>query len=126
MIFKRNNPLNIRHNPKNKWLGQIGSDNGFCVFKDRHHGFRAAFILLHTYYTIYGFRTIDAIIERWAPPEENPTANYINYVLGMCPNLKMDGSRFMYVQLLSAMACFETGKYISPHYVSTSLSQFDL
>lgn len=76
--MKRNNPLNIRHNPKNDWLGQTDNQNGFCVFLSKYYGMRAAIILLRNYIN-QGHETIREIITRWAPPSENPTERYIEF-----------------------------------------------
>ena len=43
-------------------------------------GFRAMAKLLLTYRKKYGLHSIDAVIARWAPPGENPTANYVEFV----------------------------------------------
>lgn len=75
-----NNPLNIRYNPSNRWVGQIGEHMGFCVFKSKAYGFRAAYIIL-TNYIKNGHNTIEAIISRWAPPTENNTESYIKFVV---------------------------------------------
>ena len=77
--FKRNNPLNIRYNQRNQWIGQIGEENGFCVFETPELGFRAAFLILKKYGR-KGFNTLPRIIERWAPYIENPTASYIEFI----------------------------------------------
>lgn len=78
--MKTCNPLNIRYNPQNNWIGQIGEHKGFCVFDSNHYGIRAAHKLLGTYWNKYGCRTIREFICRWAPPTENPTDSYIKYV----------------------------------------------
>ena len=45
------------------------------------YGWRAAFYLLtRTYYHKYRLFTIRAIINKWAPPQENLTATYIQNV----------------------------------------------
>jgi hypothetical protein len=44
-----NNPLSIRHNTANDWLGQVGQRNGFVVFETARYGLRAGLILLRTY-----------------------------------------------------------------------------
>lgn len=122
--IKRNNPLNIRYSSNNNWVGQIGQENGFCVFKSLEYGFRAAFILLCNYRK-QGFDTIEKIITKFAPPHENPTYQYIKFVadrleddgvqcygvdMEICP-LRMD--RECAVSLLSAMCKFETGVSVS-------------
>lgn len=78
-IFKRNNPLNIRYSKRNQWIGQVGEDNGFCVFDTAEHGLRAAFLLLKNYGR-KGYNTLPLIIARWAPYIENPTASYIEFI----------------------------------------------
>ena len=74
------NPLNIRKNGKDKWLGQCGNDGAFAKFIDIKHGLRAAFRLLYTYGYRYNLRTIKDIICRWAPPIENNTTAYLQRV----------------------------------------------
>ena len=45
------------------------------------YGWRAAFVMLtRTYYHTYRLYTIRAIINRWAPPNENNTKRYIENV----------------------------------------------
>lgn len=80
MPMKLCNPLNIRFNPVNHWIGQVGEHNGFVVFDSNRYGIRAAYKLLETYWKKYHCRTIRDFITRWAPPCENPTENYIRYV----------------------------------------------
>ena len=58
------NPLNIRKNGKDKWLGQYGNDSAFVKFIDIKHGLRAAFRLLYTYGYRYNLLTIKDIICR--------------------------------------------------------------
>jgi hypothetical protein len=79
--IRNNNPGNIRFNQDNDWVGQIGQDDaGFAVFDTPEHGIRALAITLKTYQNSYGLNTIDAIINRWAPPSENDTSAYIQSV----------------------------------------------
>lgn len=87
--IKRNNPLNIRYSEKNQWQGLIGNDNGFCKFETLGYGLRAAFVLLRNYYR-KGHRSIKQIITRWAPPSENPTASYIEFVCNKMEELGYD------------------------------------
>ena len=74
------NPLNIRYNKNNRWLGQTGSHKGFCRFVRLEFGIRAAIILLKNYYFIYKLRSISSIIKRYAPSNENDTDAYIAFV----------------------------------------------
>ena len=106
--IRNNNPLNIRRTAKDQWQGlraqqtdasltsgRLSSrsadskhasvcshyDAEFCQFESLEYGWRAAFYLLtRTYYHKYRLFTIRAIINRWAPPQENLTATYIENV----------------------------------------------
>lgn len=78
--LKLNNPSNIRWNPANHWQGQIGHKKGFCEFKTMAFGLRALLCLIRTYRYVYGLDTIEKIITRFAPPNENDTQTYINNV----------------------------------------------
>lgn len=73
-----NNPLNLR-NVGITWVGLTTDqpDADFCKFRSPEYGFRAAFKDFRTCQVIHGIRTIRALIERWAPPSENPTEAYI-------------------------------------------------
>lgn len=86
----KNNPANIRYNKKNNWLGQIGSDNGFCVFDTVEHGLRALVILLRNYINVYKLHSVSEIISRYAPACENDTRNYISYVNGFLRSRGVD------------------------------------
>lgn len=48
----------------------------FVVFKTPAWGFRAMCVELHTYWQHDNCHTIDAVVARWAPPEENDTEAY--------------------------------------------------
>lgn len=75
-----NNPLNIRYNRRNDWNGQVGEKNGFVIFDSNRNGIRAGFVLLHTYWTKRNCRTLWDIIHRFAPPSENDTLRYVDYI----------------------------------------------
>ena len=81
--IRNNNPLNIRRTAKDQWKGLRAqqTDAQFCQFETLEYGWRAAFYLLtRTYYHKYRLFTIRAIINKWAPPNENLTATYIQNV----------------------------------------------
>lgn len=81
--MRNNNPLNIRYEEHNEWVGQIGHDKpngGMCVFSDIRFGYRAAFKLLNTYQKRYKCNNIAQLITKWAPPSENNTVGYIKRV----------------------------------------------
>ncbi len=79
---RNNNPGNIDYNPRNPWQGQLPHDpaieSRFCRFQSPEYGIRAIYKLLQTYQTKYGLNSVKAIINKYAPPNENNTAGYIN------------------------------------------------
>ena len=78
--IRNNNPLNIRIG--NTWLGEVKNptDNEFEQFVHVSFGLRAGFILLKRYINRYNLNTIEKIISRWAPSNENNTHTYIDRV----------------------------------------------
>lgn len=82
--YRNNNPLNIRINSANNWQGKVtpNTDGAFEQFTSMAYGFRAAFILIRNYINNYGATTVQAIISKWAPNNENNTAAYISAVCG--------------------------------------------
>ena len=74
------NPGNIR-NSKTKYLGEVrpSRDAAFKQFESLAWGYRAMFVLLHTY-SRNGYRTLRQMITRYAPPIENHTESYIAHV----------------------------------------------
>ncbi len=80
--LKNKNPGNIRFNPKTDWKGQEGQDNrGFVIFDTDINGIRADVINIHTHWSRDGQNTIRKLIQSYAPPTENNTANYIDFVV---------------------------------------------
>lgn len=79
------NPGNIDYNKSNAWQGQLGLEEGvpkprFARFDTPENGIRALGKLLLTYQDKYKLRTVEAIISRWAPSNENDTAAYVKSV----------------------------------------------
>lgn len=74
------NSGNIRIS-KVKYLGEVtpSKDKTFKQFSTMAWGYRAMFVLLHTY-SKNGYKTIRQMINRYAPPIENHTENYIKFV----------------------------------------------
>jgi len=78
--IRLNNPGNIEHGQP--WLGLSTDqpDSRFCQFDKPEYGIRAISKIIRNYHSKYGLTTIEEIISRWAPPQENPTQEYINNV----------------------------------------------
>ena len=79
--LRNNNPGNIRlGNFRYKGERAKSSDSAFRQFESVEWGYRAMFVLLHTYATKRGCRTLRAMINRYAPPTENFTEGYLRCV----------------------------------------------
>lgn len=75
--IRNNNPGNIRKTPT-KWVGEIdGSDDAFETFETPLVGIRALAKILLNYARRRQLNTVDEIIDRWAPPNENDTDAYV-------------------------------------------------
>lgn len=79
--LRNNNPGNIRLNGIS-YGGEIApsKDRSFKQFKAISYGYRAMFVVLHTYARKYGINTIEGMISRYAPASENHTQKYIDAV----------------------------------------------
>lgn len=116
--IRNNNPLNIEKGQPWQGLRPEQTDKRFCQFINLEYGFRAAFKILQTY---FGKRppvsTVRAIITRWAPPSENDTEKYINFVcqraqLAPDEQLRYTDKKKM-CRLVWAMAEMECGQSFS-------------
>ena len=79
--LRLNNPGNIRISTT-KWQGEIipSADKSFKQFESMSCGYRAMLKLIRNYRILYELDTIRKIVSRWAPPNENKTNAYINFV----------------------------------------------
>lgn len=82
--LRNNNPGNIREGKGDStfWVGERATDDdpNFEEFNSMPYGIRAAVVLFRNYQSLYGLNSIRKMITRWAPPNENDTAGYINFV----------------------------------------------
>lgn len=77
--IRNNNPGNIRVG-KDRWEGMTGDDGAFVTFDSPESGVRALGKNLLSYGR-QGYDSIEKIINRWAPPNENDTQAYIDSVV---------------------------------------------
>ncbi len=119
--IRNNNPLNIRKG--NNWQGERHpqSDKAFEEFQSMTYGIRAGFKLIKRYMSGYGgktkpFDTIELIVKRWAPPSENATQRYIDFVAtatGIDPRQKIDfRNKKVMCDIVSAMIQVECGQKV--------------
>lgn len=119
--IRNNNPLNIRKG--NNWQGERHPqlDRDFEEFESMEYGIRAAFKLFRNYITGFSgrsvkYNTIRKLIRRWAPPTENATQRYIDFV---CKEVGKDqneviwfSDRKLMIDVCRAMAFVECGQWI--------------
>lgn len=130
--IRNNNPLNIRKGAAWQGLATAQTDPSFCVFKSMLYGLRAAHKLLRNYITGYDGRgkpceNLSTIIAKWAPPSENATQKYIEYVsnaTGLSPFERIHFlDRKVMCDIVEAMAFVECGQKIDRQLIE---SAFDL
>lgn len=108
------NPGNIRRS-RVRYRGEKhpSQDPDFKQFISMEWGYRAMFVLLHTYQVRYGLNTLREMISRYAPPEENHTALYIDAVsemTGVKPDEPLDTlDRKQMIPIVAAMSRIENG-----------------
>lgn len=114
--IRNNNPLNIRKGCRWIGLSPKQTDKSFCQFTSMVYGVRAGFITLRTYICKHKCNTIEKIISRWAPRNENDTAAYIRAVakrtkLATDLPIRLEDKRIM-CALISAMIEVECGRSV--------------
>jgi len=78
MSWRNNNPGNLRPTKFSYRHGAIGKNGGFAVFPNAALGKAALAALLRT--STYKSLTLNGAISRYAPPSENNTSAYQNFV----------------------------------------------
>lgn len=81
---RNNNPGNLRLNAGTKWQGTDcpQTDSAFVCFEAPKWGIRALCTVLRTYHKKHRLDTVEGLIRRWAPPVENDTDSYAEFVAG--------------------------------------------
>lgn len=120
--IRNNNPLNIRIG--NAWVGEVEhpTDNQFEQFTSMVYGLRAGFIILRRYIERYHIDSIEGIISRWAPNNENNTGKYIMTVssmMGVSPSTKINfRDEGAMTALVAAMVKVECGCEVDAQEIS--------
>lgn len=110
-MIGKNNVLNIRASKSFSWAGQNGATRGFCDFEGIEMCRRAGLYLLMRSYRRAGVVKLEEVIKRWAPPTENNTSNYVDFV---CKRSGLQAGfvlRFLsdFASVLAAMEIMEIG-----------------
>ncbi len=112
--LRNNNPGNIRRSGT-PYLGEVvpSQDRAFKQFESMAYGYRAMFMLLYTYQKKYSLNTIEQMINRYAPPVENHTDNYVDAVAkwaGVAPTARITTTnRDVMMPIVAAMSRVENG-----------------
>ena len=112
--IRNNNPGNIRLSATS-WLGQQSSqdDPDFVQFTTPLYGLRALMKTLLTYYERYNLNTVESLINRYAPPHENATDNYIYQVAKVLNVKRADiidvNTKKILLALAQAIVLYENG-----------------
>lgn len=115
IMIGKNNPLNIRTSIHFRWSGQVGDTRGFCDFESELYCRRVGLYLLARSYRRAYVKVLESIINRWAPPSENNTEEYIRAVTKMVGVSRawVPKSPEDYARLLAAMEIVEVGVPVS-------------
>lgn len=119
--LRNRNPLNIRIG--NVWLGEEPNptDPSFEQFVAMEYGVRAAFVLLRRYIRHYRRTTIRAVVQAWAPANENNVEAYVDTVAkhsGIDPDDTLDyGNVEQMVALFQGMCLVENGRTLDEKIV---------
>jgi hypothetical protein len=117
--IRNNNPGNLIYLERGAYNGQTGRDGALGVYDTAHSGLRALALELRNDYQRKGLTTIDALLDEWAPPHENPTVAYINAVsraLNVPPHRTLSLNRVTWVKLLRAIIAQENGAAWASYY----------
>ncbi len=112
--IRNHNPGNIRHSA-DPWQGLAAEqpDADFFTFEAPAFGIRAMARILQTYQEKHDRKTIREIIGRWAPPEENQTDSYAEWVakrMDTAPDEPIDVSHYpTALGLVQAITRMENG-----------------
>jgi len=112
--FKLNNPGNLRKSD-NAWKGKIASDDAeFEQFGTIEDGLRAMMLNIKNKKELHGIETLADMISNYAPPSENDTDGYIQFVAdrtGIDPRAPIDlADKSLLVPITKAMVEMEQGK----------------
>lgn len=114
--IRNKNPFNIKRSA-NHWHGKLHrpTDSVFEQFTSIKYGVRAGILLLRNGYLNKGFRTVEAIIKRYAPENENNVERYCNYIYShtpLSPEAEIDSSLKLF-HLCHAICMYESNYNLS-------------
>ena len=124
-MIAKNNIFNIRAGQN--WQGKTGVRRVFVEFVNKEYAIRAWLILMRTYRR-RGLTTLRQIVTTFAPPKENNTEAYIDFV---CKQTKYNSNYEIkadstYILLGIAMAAMETSTKLRFHEIYNVMEKFNI
>lgn len=119
--IRNNNPLNIRKGSDWQGMCEQQTDPAFVQFKTMQYGIRAAFKLMRNHISGFGGsrpprNTLAKLINVWAPPSENATTKYIDFVsksVGLDPwQIINSDDAVLMCKIARSMAFVECGQWL--------------
>ena len=119
--IRNNNPLNIRKGSNWKGERKVQTDKAFEEFETLQYGLRAGLKLIRNQISGFNgsrpkFNTIGKLIKVWAPPSENQTLRYVDFVcqaVGKQPfDIIREDDQKLICDIARAMAFVECGQWI--------------
>lgn len=128
--IRNNNPFNIKRSHQG-WQGEtkVNSDPVFCRFSNINYGIRAGIQLLRNGYLAKGYKTVDAIINRYAPSTENNTSSYIAYILNnspIYPSQEISLNSLSFYHLCKCICWYESKYELSYNKFTDVVKMFNL
>ena len=114
----KTNPLNIRYSHE-VFQGELVNNTNFKTFINRTYGVRAAMKIINHYCQDPKCNTVSDIISRWAPPCENNTEKYIEFVIDKRNVLSRDTvidplhHKLEFCLLIQRMAIYESNIHLT-------------
>ena len=112
--IRNNNPGNIERGIAWEGIADVQLHDRYITFEAPEYGIRAMARILRTYREKHGLVTVNQIIHRWAPPSDNnPTANYVDFVagkLGVSATSRLHFDDNQVLTLVAAIIQFENGQ----------------
>lgn len=96
-VLAHNNPGNLVKS-NSHWVGEVHKQGRFTAFKSSHYGLRALCIVLLRYEQRHKIRTVEQLVNRFAPKHENNHRKYVNFLckkLGVTKRQKISISKVM-------------------------------
>lgn len=121
--LRDNNPGDLQQPSGTAWQGTVGLDGPFVIFQNTDWGLRALARDIMTKINVDGLTTIDALINVYAPPDQNDTQSYILSVAndtGIGAGDALTADQATVTSIMRAIINHEIGDDDSSQYIADS------